>query len=111
MEAIWLTRRPFAEDLVAKWGIREGSEWLNYKLPDENDEDGSPEEIKEAQAITGALLWLASKRRPDIAVAVVAMSDQERNAGGEHGKGCVEVRQGHHGAGAQLWSGGGLGLT
>ena len=47
---------------------------LNYRLPDENSKDGSSEEIKEAQAITGALPWLASKTRLDIAVAVAAMS-------------------------------------
>ena len=47
--------KSLCRDLVAKWG-REGSESLNYKLPDESDEDCSPEEIKEAQSITGALL-------------------------------------------------------
>ena len=58
-EGYLVNQKAFAEDLVAKW--------------DEDSKDGAPEEIREAQAITGALLWLASKTRPDIAVAVAAM--------------------------------------
>ena len=73
-EGYLVNQKAFAEDLVAKWDIKEGTEALNYKLPDEDSKDGTPEEIREAQAITGALLWLASKTRPDIAVAVAAMS-------------------------------------
>ena len=69
-----VNQKAFAEDLVAKWDIKEGMEALSYKLPDEDSKDGTPDEIREAQAITGALLWLASKTRPDIAVAVAAMS-------------------------------------
>ena len=69
-----INQKAFAEDLTAKWGIEESTEKLTYKLPDEESEDGTPEEVKEAQAITGALLWLAAKTRPDITVAVVAMS-------------------------------------
>ena len=73
-EGYLVNQKAFAEDLVAKWDIKEGTEALSYKLPDEDSKDGTPEEIREAQAITGALLWLASKTRPDIAVAVAAMS-------------------------------------
>ena len=72
-EGYLVNQKAFAEDLVTKWNIQEGTEVLTYKLPDENSKDGTAEEIREAQAITGALLWLASKMRPDIAAAVAAM--------------------------------------
>ena len=73
-EGYLVNQKAFAEDLVTKWNIQEGTEVLTYRLPDENSKDGTAEEIRKAQAITGALLWLASKTRPDIAVAVAAMS-------------------------------------
>ena len=78
-EGYLVNQKAFAEDLVAKWGIQERTDTLSYRLPHEDSKDGSPEEIKEAQAITGALLWLASKTRPDIAVAVAAMSRWTKN--------------------------------
>ena len=55
-----INQKAFAEDLTAKWGIKESTATVTYKLPDEESEDGTPE-VKEAQAITGALLWLAEK--------------------------------------------------
>ena len=45
------------------------------KMPDEKEEKGpSLQEIKAAQKITGELLWLSGKTRPDIAWAVMRMS-------------------------------------
>ena len=37
-------------------------------------EEPSPEEVKSAQALTGALLWLSTRSRPDIAYSVARMA-------------------------------------
>ena len=46
----------------------------------ETEEQASPEEVKSAQAITGALSWLSTRSRPDIAYAVARMSQYATRA-------------------------------
>lgn len=52
-----------------------GGRALFIKVPEKKDEEApSLSKVKEAQKITGELLWLSGKTRPDIVWAVMKMS-------------------------------------
>ena len=72
-------QRSYEEELVKKWEIEEVKYQLDVKLPTPEEEaefqqSEDAEAVKKAQACTGALLWLATRTRPEISVGVAAMS-------------------------------------
>ena len=74
-----LHQRSYEEELINKWEVGRMAGQLDFKLP-------SPEEeaefsryddldlVRRAQACTGALLWLATRTRPELSVGEAAMS-------------------------------------
>ena len=64
---------------MKNWNITETSHHLDFKLltPEEESELQRSEDldlVRQAQACTGALLWLATRTRPEMSVGVAAMS-------------------------------------
>ena len=72
-EGFDLRQSAYAKELVEKWGVRERMEVPMYKAPEE-EEEVDPTMLRRAQAITGGLLWLATKTRPDLMAGVATMA-------------------------------------
>ena len=66
----------YEKEVLDKWGVDQPLKNVMYRIPDEEDEvkPFQQEDVKQAQAATGALLWLSTRSRPDIAVHVNVMS-------------------------------------
>ena len=68
-----ISQRMYEKEMVNKWGIDRAVDVPHFK-PGEDDEnpleDLDPKDIKTAQAMAGALLWLTTRTRPDIAMGV-----------------------------------------
>ena len=74
-----LHQQNYEEELLQKWGVTTMARQMNVKLPTPEEESQMSksddiEAVRQGQAITGALLWLATRTRPEITVAVSAMS-------------------------------------
>ena len=71
-----LSQRKYEQEMTQRWNINRSIDHPSFKI-NENDEnpDGpvDPAQIKTAQAIAGALLWLNTRTRPDISVGVSAV--------------------------------------
>ncbi|CAE7537698.1 RE1 [Symbiodinium sp. CCMP2592] len=66
-----LAQSAYIRELLQRYNITEEAtvpitKWSDPELP----ESVTPSEIKEAQAVTGALLWVSTRTRPDISYAV-----------------------------------------
>ena len=62
---------------MARWKIHEKVAYPAYKVSEEEEQTQQhieQKDIKEAQALTGALLWLSTRTRPDLCQGVAAMS-------------------------------------
>ena len=64
--------------MVTKWGIDRAVDVPHFK-PSEDDENPpeavDPKDIKTARAMAGALLWLTTRTRPDIAMGLPLFAD------------------------------------
>ena len=74
-----LHQHSYEAELVKKWEVKDVRQQLDFKLPlpEEEAEFQRSEDvdlIRKAQACTGALLWLATRTRPEISLGVSAMS-------------------------------------
>ena len=74
-----LHQQSYEAELTKKWEVEEVRQQLDFKLPlpEEEAEFQKSEDhdlIRRAQACTGALLWLATRTRPEISLGVSAMS-------------------------------------
>lgn len=74
-----LHQHSYEEELVKKWEVQHTSYQLDFKLPSPEEEaefskSEDAEKVRRAQACTGALLWLATRTRPELSVGVAAMS-------------------------------------
>ena len=72
-EGFDLRQSSYAKELVEKWGVLEKVEVPMFKTPEE-EEEPDPTMLRRAQAITGGLLWLATKTRPDLMAGVATMA-------------------------------------
>eukprot|EP00435_Cladocopium_sp_Y103_P070969 s226_g36.t1 len=72
-----LSQKGYEREMLDRWQVQHGVAVPHFKLS-ESDFDAvdaiDPKTLKEAQALAGALLWLATKTRPDLAFGVSAMS-------------------------------------
>ena len=73
-----LHQHSYENELVKKWNITEKAHHLDLKLPTPEEESelqrsDDLELVRQAQACTGALLWLATRTRPELSVGVAAM--------------------------------------
>ena len=72
-EGFNLNQSAYAKELVEKWGVKEKVEIPAFKIPEEEEELDAVK-LREAQAITGGLLWLATKTRPNLMAGVATMA-------------------------------------
>eukprot|EP00438_Fugacium_kawagutii_P019078 Skav200865 [mRNA] locus=scaffold3214:128100:133379:+ [translate_table: standard] len=67
----------YQNEMLLKWGIQEESKFPDFRISEEDhvkSEVVDPEMIRRAQAISGCLLWLSTRTRPDLAFGVASMS-------------------------------------
>ena len=70
---VFVHQATYTRELLSRHGVEEEASFL--KVPAETVEEcPTKEQIKLAQKISGELLWLSGRSRPDIAVAVSRMS-------------------------------------
>ncbi|CAE7355520.1 RE2 [Symbiodinium sp. CCMP2456] len=72
-----LTQRAYVQELLNRYHIvNESSVPLNKWVEPDGQDVVTAEQVKEAQAITGALLWLSTRTRPDLAYVVSRCGQQ-----------------------------------
>eukprot|EP00435_Cladocopium_sp_Y103_P068514 s1206_g31.t1 len=70
-----VSQRKYEKEMLQRFGIEKSTEFPNFRLTEEDEfpgEDIKPADIKTAQSMAGALLWLTTRTRPDIALSVAA---------------------------------------
>ena len=72
-----MTQRSYVQELLQRYGVTEGaatpiSKWVEPEAP----VAVTAAEVKEAQAVTGALLWLSTRTRPDLSYVVSRCGQQ-----------------------------------
>ncbi|CAE7362962.1 RE2, partial [Symbiodinium necroappetens] len=72
-----LTQRAYVQELLNRYQIENESSVPLYKWAEPDGQDVvQAEQVREAQAITGALLWLSTRTRPDLAYVVSRCGQQ-----------------------------------
>ena len=72
-----LAQSGYEKEILERWHVEQRSEFPNFKIGEtdfEAVEHIAPDVLKEAQALAGGLLWLATRTRPDISFGVATMS-------------------------------------
>ena len=69
-----ITQRRYLQELLQRFQVKGSCAAPMTRWEEPKAEDPSPEEIKEAQAITGALLWSVTRTRPDLSFTVSRMA-------------------------------------
>ena len=72
-----LSQRSYEQELLSRWKVSDKLAFPAFKVTEEDeagDEHLRAEDIKTAQALTGALLWLSTRTRPDLVHGVSVMS-------------------------------------
>ena len=68
-----ISQRMYEKEMVQKWGIEKEIDAPHFKPSGEDENPGEPvqaTDIKVAQGMAGALLWLTTRTRPDLAMSV-----------------------------------------
>ena len=71
-----LSQKDYEAEMMKRWNVTRGIEYPNFKITEEDENltaDVTPDSVKTAQSIAGALLWLATRTRPDLSVGVAAV--------------------------------------
>eukprot|EP00438_Fugacium_kawagutii_P017886 Skav201903 [mRNA] locus=scaffold3992:11450:20578:- [translate_table: standard] len=67
----------YIQEVLNAWDIKEGTKFPQFKVCEtdfEVEEGANMEDVKTAQAMCGALLWIATRTRPDLSYGVSSMS-------------------------------------
>ena len=66
----------YEKETLSKWAVTEKTAFPIFKVSEEDELEKAfdPTTLREAQALTGALLWLSTRSRPDLAYGLSAMS-------------------------------------
>lgn len=67
----------FEQELMTRWNIKDSMPYPAFKITEADEEaegDVNPNDIRIAQVLTGALLCVSTRTRPDLAFGVSAMS-------------------------------------
>eukprot|EP00435_Cladocopium_sp_Y103_P018479 s2475_g4.t1 len=70
-----VSQRKYEKEMLQRFGIEKSTVFPNFRLTEEDEFPGenlNPVDIKTAQSMAGALLWLTTRTRPDIALSVAA---------------------------------------
>ena len=71
-----LAQTMYEQELMTRWGVTEKTSYPIFKVTEADDGEHvfSREDLRTAQALTGALLWLSTRTRPDLVHGVSVMS-------------------------------------
>ena len=72
-----ISQNKYELEMLQRWNITKATDVPNYLINEDDDTPSDPvepQQIKQAQAIAGALLWLAMRTRPDLSVGVATVS-------------------------------------
>ena len=72
-----VSQHMYEQELMTRWGITESLAFPAFKVTESDEEvenDINPNDVRTAQMLTGALLWVSTRTRPDLAFGVSAMS-------------------------------------
>ena len=72
-----MLQRMFEQELMTRWNIKDSMPYPAFKITEADEEaegDVNPNDIRIAQVLTGALLCVSTRTRPDLAFGVSAMS-------------------------------------
>ena len=72
-----LSQKKYEQEILARWNIKESTTFPNFKVSEadmETQDHVDKNQIREAQALAGSLLWLSTRSRPDLAYGVAALS-------------------------------------
>ena len=72
-----VSQKMFEQELLSRWAVSESLAYPAFKINEEDElvtSEINQADIKSAQALTGALLWLSTRTRPDLVHGVSAMS-------------------------------------
>ena len=71
-----ISQNKYELEMLQRWNITKATDVPNYRINEDDDTPSDPvepQQIKQAQAIAGALLWLATRTRPDLSVGVATV--------------------------------------
>jgi hypothetical protein len=72
-----VSQKMFEQELLSRWAVSESLAYPAFKINEEDElvtSEINQADIKSAQALTGALLWLSTRTRPDLVHGVSVMS-------------------------------------
>ena len=76
-DGLLVNQHMYEQEMLQRWNIETHLEFPHFKLVEYDDEPFEPvqpEDIKTAQSMAGALLWLSTRTRPDLSAGVAAVS-------------------------------------
>eukprot|EP00435_Cladocopium_sp_Y103_P032651 s1805_g8.t1 len=76
-DELHLSQRGYEKEMLDRWQVSHGADYPHFKLNEtdfEATEAVDPHVLREAQALAGGLLWLATKTRPDLSYGVSTMT-------------------------------------
>ena len=71
-----ISQKMYEQEMLQRWSIETEMPFPQFKISEEDEVPSEvvlPEDIKTAQSMAGALLWLTTRTRPDLAVGVSAV--------------------------------------
>ena len=71
-----ISQNKYEMEMIQRWNITKTAEYPNFRTTEEEEtstEPIDPQQIKQAQAMAGALLWLSTRTRPDLSVGVATV--------------------------------------
>ena len=72
-----VSQRMYEQELMTRWNIKESMSFPAFKISEADEQPAEhieQNDIRTAQMLTGALLWISTRTRPDIVFGVSAMS-------------------------------------
>ena len=76
-DGFYVSQGMYEQELLTRWGISESLQFPAFKVTEEDEHfvgEIDPNDVRTAQMITGALLWLSTRTRPDLVFGVSTMS-------------------------------------
>ena len=76
-DGFYVSQSMYEQELLERWGINESLQYPAFKVTEDDEHftgEIDPNDVRTAQMITGALLWLSTRTRPDLVFGVSAMS-------------------------------------
>ena len=76
-DGFYVSQGMYEQELMTRWDIKESLQYPAFKVTEEDEHfvgEIDPNDVRTAQMMTGALLWLSTRTRPDLVFGVSAMS-------------------------------------